>query len=174
MISVKRWEKLRAGHSSKDRDKVLFFFIQPDAGNGDLLYNTCREIIDKDMHDEWAHNALEEVFKCLEKGVRWPDYMIPYITVATGMGDRQFDMTQDPWLLAYACAIHLDRRDLIEKYKPEKGIFNFTDKWAYRNALLGKRNLYGLWRVITPHIIFQKFVYVFYGYMDQAYKKRGA
>jgi hypothetical protein len=169
MINWDRWEKLRAGHSAKHKEPILLFYISPGNGNGDLLYNTCREIIDKEVNDEWSSAALEEVFRCLELGMRWPDYMIPDIPAATGQGDRQFDMTQDPWILAYCCAVYLDRIDLIEKHKPSIRIFNLPDKWAWRRALLGKPNLYWLWRRITPHRWLQHFVYVFYGYMDKAY-----
>ena len=169
MINKERWDELRAGHSAKEKIEVILFYISLGDGNGDLLYNTCREIIDRGLTSLWAHYALEEVFKWLEAGMRWPDYMIKYIPSATGPGDRQYDMTQDPWLLAYCCAVHLRRLDLIEKYKPSVKLFNLPDKWAWRRALLGKWNMYWLWRLITPHRLLQNFVYVFYGYMDQAY-----
>ena len=167
MINVDRWNELRAGHTNKEKIRVELFYYHPGAGNGDLLYNTCREIIDRGDKDEWSHKALEEVFKSLDKGERWPDYMDQYITPTD-----QYRMTQDPWLLAYCCCIHLDRRDLIEKHKPSLKVFNLPDKWAWRRALLGKWNMYWLWRIVTPHRLLQHFVYVFYGYMDEAYKKR--
>lgn len=170
MINKDRWEELREGHSSKIKERVHEFYIHPGSGNGDVLYNTCREIIDKDEHDEWAYAALEAVFKCLDEGKRWADHMIPYIPAAQWRD--QYDMTQDPWLLAYCCAVHLGRQDLIEKYKPSIKVFNLPDKWAWRRALLGKWNMYWLWRIVTPHRLLQHFVYVFYGYMDEAYKKR--
>ena len=169
MINKEKWDKLRAGHTAKPKEPIHLFYISKGDGNGDLLYNTCREIIDRDDTDYWSHQALEEVFVWLEKGMRWPDYMVEYIPVATGEGDRQYDMTQDPWILAYCCAVHLERYDLIEKYKPSIKIFNLPDKWAWRRSLLGKWNMYWLWRLITPHNWMQGFVYVFYGYMDQAY-----
>jgi len=167
MIRWPRWEELRKGHSSKYKYRVELFYYQPKAGNGDLEYNTCREIIDKNEQDEWAHYALEEVFKTLEAGQRWPDYMKAYIH--EGLWGNQNNVTQDPWILAYCCAVHLGRIDLIRKYKPSKKIFNLPDKWAWRRALLGKRNLWWFWRRITPHRWMQNFVYVFYGYMDKAY-----
>jgi hypothetical protein len=171
MINVERWNELRAGHTAKPREPIHLFYISIGDGNGDLLYNTCREIIDRGDTDYWSHMALEEVFKCLERGVRWPNYMVEYIPAAVGR--RQNSMTQDPWLLAYCCAVHLDRIDLIERYKPSVLLFNLPDKWAWRRALLGKPNMYWLWRIVTPHRWLQGFVYVFYGYMDEAYKKRG-
>jgi len=167
MINQDRWDDLRAEHTGKYRYRIDLFYIQPDAGNGDLLYNTCREIIDKNEQDEWAHWALESVFDCLEKGIRWPDHMVKYIPAAAYR--RQDDMTQDPWIMAYCCAVHLNRIDLIRRYRPNNKIFNLPDKWAWRKALLGKRNAYWLWRIITPYRLMQWFVYVFYGYMDKAY-----
>jgi len=170
MINKDRWEALRAGHSAKEKVKVIVFYISLGDKNGDLLYNTCREIIDRDDQYAWAHMALEEVFECLERGERFPDYMIGNVDVS--LAGRQYNMTQDPWLMAYCCAVHLGRYDLIEKHKPSIMVFNLPDKWAWRRALLGKWNMYWLWRIITPHRLLQDFVYVFYGYMDEAYKKR--
>jgi hypothetical protein len=169
MIDQEKFNRLRAGHTAKPKEEVLLFYISIGDGNGDLLYNTCREIIDRDDHDDWSHLALEEVFRCLKLGVRWPDYMIDRIPAA--IDRRQYDMTQDPWIMAYCCAVHLDRYDLIEEYKPSIWIFNLPDKWAWRRALLGKPNMYWMWRRITPHDWLQNFVYVFYGYMDKAYLK---
>jgi len=166
MINVEKWNELRAGHSAKEKVRVLPFYISLGDGNGDLLYNTCRGIIDKDESEPWCHVALEEVFMCLRAGKRWPTYMVEHIP-ASAWRD-QYDMTQDPWLLAYCCAVHLGREDLISKYKPNFFMF-LPDKWAWRRALLGKPNLYWLWRRITPHNWMQDFVYVFYGYMDKAY-----
>lgn len=168
MINVDRWNELKAGWSAKDRIKLDMFYYHPGSGNGDLLYNTARKIIESGLKGEWEHKSLETVFKSLEKGERWPLYMDKYITPTDRMR-----MTQDPWILAYCCAIYLDRKDLIEKYKPSIKVFNLPDKWAWRRALLGKWNMYWLWRIVTPHRLLQSFVYVFYGFMDEAYKKRG-
>jgi len=165
MIRIDKWNRLRAGHTAKPKEKLDFFYWSPGDGNGDLLYNTCREIIDRVDSDPWSHTALEWVFYNLEKGERWPYYLNCKITLGE---ERRLDMTQDPWLLAYCCAVHLGRQDLIRKYKPNFFMF-LPDQWAWRRALIGKPNLYWLWRRITPHNWLQDFVYVFYGYMDQAY-----
>lgn len=166
MIKLEKWEKLRAGHTAKPKIRVVVSYFSPGDGNGDWAYNTCREIIDRNEKGAFAHMALEEVFRVLSEGKRWADYMIPFIS--SGM-HNQYNMTQDPWILAYCCAVHLDRLDLIEQYKPSMWLFNLPDKWAWRRALLGKSNLYWLWRIVTPHSWMQHFVYVFYGYMDKAY-----
>jgi len=166
MIDLIKWEKLRAGHTAKPKVRFdLFYYCEGD-GNGDLLYNTCREIIDRDDQSIWAHLALEKVFVALELGVRWPIKIDDFIK--SGNHSR-LDMTQDPWIMAYCCADHLGCTYLIEKHKPSIKIFNLPDKWAFRRALLGKPNLYWLWRRITPYQWMQDFVYVFYGYMEKAY-----
>ena len=163
MINLEKWNKLRAAHTAKEKVRKNLFYYSPGNGNGDLLYNTCREIIDREDCDLWASLALDEVFLSLERELRWPHYMAHLIGVTD-----QTRMTQDPWILAYCCAVHLGKTELIEKYKPSLWMF-LPDKWAWRKALLGKCNSYWLWRRITPHNWVQHFVYVFYGYMDQAY-----
>lgn len=168
MIDFEKWDALKKGHTDKIKVRVSLFYIDKSSGNGDVEYNTCREIIDRYEFGLWANLALEEVFIYLEKGQRWPDYMKEFIDPK--LHGNQYNMTQDPWLLAYCCAVHLDRIDLIEQYKPSIKIFNLPDKWAWRRALLGKWNLYWLWRRITPHNWMQNFVYVFYGYMEKAYE----
>jgi len=169
MIDFNKWEALRAGHSAKPKERVNLFYVSIGDGNGDLLYNTSREIIDKNYTGPKMEHSLEMVFVCLSWGQRWPNYMKEHI--APGLHDQQFRMTQDPWLMAYCCAVHLDRIDLIERYKPSVKIFNLPDKWAWRRALLNKRNTWWLWRRIIPFNWLQHFVYVFYGYMEKAHGK---
>lgn len=166
MIDFTTWENLRAGHTAKPKVRIDLFYYSPNDGNGDLIYNTCREIIDRNDSDNWAYDAIENIFKVLSEGKRWPDYMAPYVTPTD-----QFRMTQDPWVMAYCCAAHLGRYDLIEKYKPTIKIFNLPDKWAWRRALLHKPNTWWIWRRIIPFNCMQDFVYVFYGYMDLTYLK---
>ena len=164
MINWQKWESLKTKWNAFERYKDGLFYMGP-GGNGDLLYNTARKIIETDDKSEWAQSSLEAIFRCLNDGKRWPDTMSDKITTKN---HKQTDMTQDPWILAYCCAVHLDRYDLIEKYKPNIKIFNLPDKWAWRRALLGKPNIYGLFRKITPYGLLQDFVYVFYGFMERA------
>jgi len=167
MINWIKWDRLRRGHTNKPKKQIVYLYIDPSSGNGDAAYNLFREIIDQDRKDQWAHNAVKAMFKTLDQGKRWPDYAEEYID--PGLHDQQLRMTQDPWLLAYCCAVHLGRYDLIRQYRPPVKVFNLPDKWAWRRALLGKPNLWWLWRRIIPYCILQDFVYVFYGYMEQAY-----
>jgi len=165
MIKQEKFDRLRAKHTAKPKIRIRLFYYSIGDGNGDLLYNTCREILDRKDTDEWAHRALEQVFTCLDLGMRWTVQMNDMIFLGE---ERRLDMTQDPWILAYCCAVHLNRKDLIEQHKPNFFMF-LPDKWAWRRALLSKPNLYWLWRKLTPHNQLQDFVYVFYGYMDKAY-----
>lgn len=163
MINFDKWNQLRIKHTQKEKVPINLFYYCNGDGNGDLLYNTAREIIDRGIIDLWSHGALERVFECLGRGERWPDDMSHLITPTD-----QYRMTQGPWLLAYCCAVFLNRIDLIEKYKPNFFMF-LPDKWAWRRSLLGKPNMYWLWRRITPYRWMQHFVFIFYGYVDLAY-----
>lgn len=164
MINWEKWESFRAAWSAVERYKDGLFYMGP-GGNGDLLYNTARKILETDDKSEWAYDSLEAVFNSLDKGKRWPDDMSEKITTTN---HKQTDMTQDPWIMAYCCAVHLDRYDMIKMYKPGIKTFNLPDKWAWRRALLGKSNMYWLYRRITPYGLLQDFVYVFYGFMERA------
>lgn len=167
MIHFRDWKQRKSGwFCCHNRVKLFLYYFVYGHGNGDLLYNTARMIIETKDKSEWAHESLENIFFYLNLGVRWSESMNEYIFLGE---ERRHDMTQDPWILAYCCAVYLDRYDLIEKYKPSCKIFNLPDKWAWRRALLGKPNLWWLWRRITPHCVMQNFVYIFYGFMDQAY-----
>jgi len=144
--------------------KKGFFYVAPGKGNGDLIYNTCRKIIDDYDRSSWAYGALASVFDCLNKGIRWPDRFDDYIVTAN---HKQTDMTQDPWIMAYCLAIHLNRKQYIENFKP--GIlFWLPDKWSWRRSLLDKPNFYRVWRAIARLIPKQWFVQTLYDYMERA------
>lgn len=143
------------------------FYIQPGAGNGDLLYNTFRCIIESRDTSNEAYESLLNCFSCLERGLRWPNFMKDVIKLGD---DRQAHMTQDPWIMGYCCAMFLNAKIEIEYHKPPR-FFWLPDKNAWRRALLGKPNLYWLWRIIAKLIPKQHFVKVFYDYMEWTYKK---
>lgn len=168
MINWDIWEALKKGWERHDRIIVGLFYYHPGAGNGDWLYNTARCIILlHDLDDEWAHQSIEAIFECLASGKRWPDEYKEYIK--PGLWGNQFNVTQDPWILAYCAAVHLRRYDLIEKYKPSFwDLPIFFDKYSWRRKLLKKPNFYWFWRELIPYRILQHFVYVFYGYMELA------
>jgi len=115
-------------------------------GIGDLIYNTLRVIIETEDKSRWAEWAFIECSMLLSRGKRWPDSMNDE---PTEIYRSQFSMTRDPWILYYACAIHLGRTwpHLYEKipfhlYSPKT--------WAWRRALLGKWNLYWFWKWLLP------------------------
>lgn len=162
MIDFKEWGRLRNGWSKNEYEWVFGFYFDPNSGNGDFFYNTCRKLIEEGIKDE---ETLEAVFYWLDQGKRWPDWADEMVTTSN---HTQTQMTQDPWVLAYCCAVHMGRLDLIEKYRPPFWMF-MPDKWAWRRALLGKPNAYWLWRRITPYRWMHSWVYVYYGFMERAY-----
>ena len=116
--------------SKDDYIKHGYFYIAPGHGNGDLLYNTLRMIIETNDKSDWARTAFLEVFMCLLEGLRWPDSMEHIINTKR---HTQYDMTHDPWIMFYACAVHLDITWVIE-YKPPFKLYRPT-LWAMRRYL---------------------------------------
>ena len=142
----------------------LFKYGFYPCGMGDLIYNTLRKIIETNDKSEWAHRALDECAVLLYLDKRWPDYMNEEV-----VGDKyrsQYSMTRDPYILFYACAIHLDERRYI-KMKPPLRLYT-PHVWAWRRVLLGKPNLYWLWKRVmgTPK---KEFVQVLRYYQDWSY-----
>jgi hypothetical protein len=151
------------------KQEGYFYLDQRESrGNGDLLYNTFRKIIDTNDQSEWAWIAFQKCYECLKKGQRWPDSLSDRITTTN---HEQYDMTQDPWILGYCCAVSLDVADMIKEARPPR-FFWLPDKNAWRRALLGKRNLYWFWRRVARIIPKQGYVQEFYDYMEAAYEKR--
>lgn len=180
MIRTKRFNRLKQPWS--DVERVLYWYwtvgwsIGP-GGNGDLLYNTARAIIEGDCTDRSAHYSIVEIFKCLSEGKRWPDDMSQYITTTN---HKQTDITKDPWIMAYCCAVYLGRKDLIWKYGPPyTKVGDKWKRWSYFNwierqwyiSLCGGNSHYWWLRLLPFHIFLPKHTYVLYGFMDQAYLK---
>lgn len=113
-------------------------------GLGDLIYNTLRKIIETNDKNKWAHWALVASGDLLIQGKRWPDDLDPIGATYRS----QFSMTRDPWVAYYACAMHLDRKQFIFR-KPPWRLYS-PEVWAWRRALLGKRNCYRLFRWLSP------------------------
>ena len=169
MIDWNKWKELKQPWADKndERSIVQGWWYHHGSGNGDLFTNTARKIYDDPNYPN-ANLVLDEMFHWLAAGKRWPDYMSELITTTT---HKQIDMTQDPWIMAYCAAVKLNRYDLIRQYKPSCTIFNLPDKWAWRKALLGKPFWWKRFRKIIPYNHLQWFVYVFYGFMELAYKE---
>jgi len=175
MIGEKKFERLKKDWDEKHRNIVHGFSIDPKSGNGDFAFNSCRDIIRRNDKSNVAHEVLEEVFIFLTKGLRWPNWADHMITTTN---HKQTDMTKDPWIMAYCCAIHLGRYDLIEKYPPPTEPVG--DKWArwsyfnridmiWYNSLLGRHGYW--WLLWIRHLIPVAHVYVMYGFMEKAYKQ---
>ncbi len=118
------------------------------AGLGDLIYNTLRMIIETNDKSPWAYKSFAICSELLSHGKRWPDELSPPNIIDPVPYRSQFDMTRDPWIALYACAIHLDRKQFIEQ-KPPKDLYN-PKVWQWRRALLGKRNIYRLLHKLSP------------------------
>jgi len=152
--------------------KQGYFYIddKPWTGEGDLLYNTCRMIIETNDTSEWAWKALSEVFYCLEMRIRWPDYMDEYITATN---KKQKDVSRDPYLLFYCACLHLGCRIWINWLKPPMKLYR-PKMWSWRRYLINqtKTNLriYKFWKAVSPTSK-QEYVQVLNRYMDWAITK---
>jgi len=118
------------------------------SGLSDLIYNTLRVILETNDTSEWADNSFIECFKLLSQNKRWPDRMNQPAVEGKKPYRSQYSMTRDPFVLFYACAVHLNRKTFI-KTKPPWWLYR-PELWALRRALLGKRNLFRLWHWLTP------------------------
>ncbi len=130
-------------------------------GLGDLWYNTLRIIIEKIDKSDWAYRAFDHTLEHMIQGKRWPDKLQEGKTDhiannrlqriwtrllynmnlrATKMYREQQSMTRDPWIMLYACAIHLGRDPRTLPY-PQWWLYR-PRVWAWIRALKGKRNCY--------------------------------
>ena len=165
-------EEIEGGQYSNRTREGLWFFGH--SGNGDVLHNTCFELIDRGIDDRDAHRVLGKVFDLCIWGKRWPDDIAHRITTTN---HKQTDMTQECWIAAYCLAVHLNDTDYIELWKPKfynkgwhSGFLWTPEKVAWRRALLGKRNLYPMWKRIMRLIPKQDYVEALYWRMEQAYE----
>ena len=142
-------------------------------GNGDLLFNLCRMIIETNDHSEWANEALSEVYYCLETRIRWPDDMAKYVTTTN---HKQTDITRDPYILFYCACIHAKTRVWIEWIKPPCNLYR-PKMWAWRRYLINPTTHNGamwlFWRYFSPTSK-KEYVQVLNRYMDWAVEKVNA
>jgi len=107
-------------------------------GKGDIIYNTCKKIIDDGDKSGWAHDALDVCFILLQLwGRRWPDEMnhpndasnsviyyldkwrwkIWYKFNRPKPGHRlyrpQRSLTRDPYIYFFTASAMLDHREYI-------------------------------------------------------------
>jgi hypothetical protein len=110
-----------------------FFYMMKGAGNGDVILNTCSEIVDNKDKSEWAKKSILECATLLMDRKRWPDRMIwegreakgwiryywskmwKYVGVIDHHLRRpQKDVTRDPYVVFYCACEFLDMSYLIE------------------------------------------------------------
>jgi hypothetical protein len=175
-MNQRRFNRLKKEWSENEYDIVDGYYIDPDSGNGDLFYNTTRWITENPTADYLDHLTLDEMFACLTSGKRWPNNMDFLITTTN---HKQTDITKDPWIMAYCCAVHLGRYDLIKEYPPPTEPTGYKwRKWSYfrafemawYNALLGDDKKWKRWRWIG-NFIPVKHTFVMYGFMCEAYNQ---
>lgn len=139
-------------------------FGHDSLGKGDIIYNTCKKIIDDNDLSDWAYDALEIVTDLLIKGKRWPDefnsfldarswvqYQLSYIRFRIiylfkkpypvfRLYRTQRSMTRDPIILQACLAVHLNAIQFIEVVKPPIRLFRLNT-WLWRKSLItGKRS----------------------------------
>ena len=173
-INWNKWKRLKQPWSEVERWWLDGWCVGP-GGNGDILYNTARIIMEYLVSKPIDRVVIVEIFETLESGKRWSDHLSPVITTTN---HKQTDLTKDPWIMAYCCAVHLGRYDLIKLYKPPtrpiKAVSKKWRKWsfflpweyAWYNALLGKDRAWKIWRRLIPYFILPWHTYVLYGFME--------
>jgi hypothetical protein len=108
-------------------------------GVSDLIFNNASMIKETGDESEWAVDCLERCFLLLDQRKRWPDSIDAWIPddrqcrtrvgtfinkqgwrIARRLGRdgmRKFrsqgDMTRDPYIASIACAVEMDRMDLV-------------------------------------------------------------
>lgn len=159
----------KEGHFYRGPQKDWEYFLYGfnPRGLGDLIYNTLRKIIETNDKSHWAYSAFQECADLLVYGKRWPDELNPPNIPGKEPYRSQFSVTRDPFIALWACAIHLNRKQFI-KAKPPRKLYS-PEVWAWRRALLGKRNCYKFFRRITPGR--RNFVKALDDLMWNAYKK---
>ena len=126
-------------------------------GLGDLIYNTMRKIIETDDRSGWAYTSLCYCGDLLDQRMRWPDELDPPFIDGKKPYRKQTDMTRDPYIMWYCACILLNHREYIREVTIPFYLYT-PEVWAWRRALLGKLNLYTMWRKINS--IFPKKDYV--------------
>jgi hypothetical protein len=170
--------------SKVERIKIKGFFYGKGKGNGDWGHDNARKIIEDEDQSQDAHRRLEKIFETLWSGKRWPDEFDYLITTTN---HTQTDITKDGFILCYACAVYLNRYDLINANPPptcnknrkhlvqkkwRKWSYFLPNEYAWYKELIGESKAYSrFWRWVTPYFILPAHTYVLYGFMEQAYKQ---
>ena len=150
---VKEWQKEQYGFDPR--------------GLYDIIYNTCRKIIDDKDQSQWAIDALFSCANLLLWGIRYPWNYAPenmarnrvdaWISrILYEMGYRKTmkygcikTLSRDPFIYVLACAIHLGTPEIINVLSIPWYLWR-PKVWAWHRALKGKRNLYLFWNRLAP------------------------
>ena len=131
----KLWQKLRYG-----------FY---PCGLFDLLYNTCRKIIDDKDFSPWAYEALERCADLLSRGIRYPGIeqmaknrvglRISKILYRLRLVKHQkygpnTKLTRDPYCYFFIACVVLDRRQFIQAIKVPWYLYA-PHFWAWKRYL---------------------------------------
>ena len=130
------------------------FFGFPVNGLGDLIFNTCNQILRRKDRSVWAYSALQQCGDLLLERKRWPDRMDPgYLSADswlewkisiwrweqglenTHLYRPQNHMTRDPFIAYYTLAVFLDRIQFIEVVKIPFYLYR-PNVWAWRKYLI--------------------------------------
>ena len=121
---------------------------QDSLEKGDMIYATCRKIIDDNDTSPWAYNALEIMADLLFKRKRWPDSLNHELDAKnfihaklTGRYRSQKNMTRDPYILFYALCVHLNRPQFIETVTIPIHLYS-RRTWVWRKTLIALIALY--------------------------------
>ena len=136
----------------------FFYRKQGGARDGceDLVFNTCKRIVDTEDHSDWAKASVMSCSALLSIGRRWPirmdvegqapNWIIWRLHKLLGIKKYKYrsadDLTRDPWRLLYTAAVMHNRYDIIRDTPIPIRLYSHTT-WKRRRTLLNdKRDLY--------------------------------
>ena len=149
-------------------DWYLKHYKHESYGKGDIIYQTLRKIIEDNDKSEWAYQAFEICAGLLFERRRWPveldndndahnwlvyrwsylKFKVKYKCKMKKHGPVPWprlyrphgNVTRDPYIYLYACAVHLNRLQFIEVVTIPPRLYS-RRTWLWREVLIqGERN----------------------------------
>lgn len=133
------------------------FWRHPGSGDyGDLIFNTMSRIIDMEDKTDWAYSSLKECADLLKIDKRWPDrfneledaknvvvyrwnMFLKWLGVDKEYPERaQNDMTRDPYIAFYCCAMFLGEDHYIKEIKIKWYTYS-PGTFRWRKRLIGNK-----------------------------------
>ena len=133
-----------------------FFWRHPSSGDaGDLIFNTLARIIDMNDKSEWAKCSLLECMDLLLVDKRWPDRLNQENTAKNrlqwwfgkGYTRPQDDMTRDPYVAFYCCALFLGFSNWIEMVPIPWYCFSPGVSWWRHKLMRPRKKPWWRWRL---------------------------